>query len=288
MTAPSPPEQDDAMNRTRLLTAVAPVLLCAALAAQSQAAARPTPILIELFTSEGCSSCPPADAFLKQLDQAQPIPGAEAIVLSEHVDYWNHDGWTDPYSSSALTNRQNSYVGALAEYSPYTPQLIVNGRTELHLANPAQVKDTLLKAARAEQIPVSIGKLGIDAASLTLRAHIDADGSASRHNADVWAVIALDHAESQVTRGENGGRRLEHAAVALDLIRVGKLEKGKPFSQDFSAKLKPGLDPNNLRLIVFVQEPGPGDVRGAALAELGPAIKAARPSPAAQSIPSAR
>jgi hypothetical protein len=259
-----------------------PMLLCAVAQGQAQSAAAspkttplpPTPILIELFTSEGCSSCPPADAYLKQLDQAQPIPGALAIVLSEHVDYWNYDGWTDPYSSSALTARQAAYVRVLAEDSAYTPQMIVNGVTELHLNSPAQVKDTLLKAAKAQQLPVAIGGLSIEGNSPSvLHAHIDADGSAARHNADVWAVIALDHAESQVTRGENGGRHLAHAAVALDLIRVGKLEKGKPFSQDFSTRLKPGLDAKNLRLIVFVQESGPGEVLGAALQEVSPAAK---------------
>jgi hypothetical protein len=269
-------EEDGLMRRVRLTLLLLPVLLSAARPGQAQSAAapKPTPILIELFTSEGCSSCPPADAFLKQLDRAQPIPGAQAIVLSEHVDYWNRDGWTDPYSSSALTARQDAYVRAFAEDSAYTPQLIVNGEKELQLASQAQVAKTLLQAAKAQQLPVTIGGLSIEGNSPSvLRAHIDADGSASRHNADVWAVLALDHAESQVTRGENGGRRLEHAAVALDLIRVGKLEKGKPFSQDFSTKLKPGLDQKNLRLIVFVQESGPGDVLGAALQEVSPAAK---------------
>ena len=265
------------MTRVRSTLPLLPVLLlCAATPGQAQSAAAPklTPILIELFTSEGCSSCPPADAFLKQLDQAQPIPGAQAIVVSEHVDYWNHDGWTDPYSSSALTARQDAYVRVFAEYSAYTPQLIVNGEMELHLASQAQVAQTLLKAAKVQQLPVSVGGLSIEGNSPSvLHAHIDADGSASRHNAEVWAVIALNHAESQVTRGENGGRRLEHAAVALDLVRVGKLEKGKPFSQDFSTRLKPGVDPKNLRLIVFVQESGPGDVLGAALQEVSPAAK---------------
>jgi len=248
-------------------------LLCAASAGQSQSTVpskSATPILIELFTSEGCSSCPPADAWLKQIDVSQPIPGAQAIVLSEHVDYWNHDGWKDPYSSSFFTERQDAYVHALGGSSPYTPEMIVDGATELHLENQAQVAQAFQKAAQAQQLPVSISALSVDGDSpSTLRAHIDADGTTARHSADVYAAIALNHAESQVLRGENGGRRLTHAAVALDLVHIGRLEKGRAFSQDFQAKLKPGVDPKNLRLVVFVQEAGPGSIVGAALREVG-------------------
>jgi hypothetical protein len=255
------------------------LLLCGSLPGRTHSAAASksaTPILIELFTSEGCSSCPPADAWLKQIDMSQPIPGAQAIVLSEHVDYWNHDGWKDPYSSSFFTERQDAYVHALGGSSPYTPEMIVDGATELHLENQAQVAQAFQKAAQAQQLPVSISALSIDGDSpSTLRAHIDADGTAARHSADVFAVIALNHAESEVLRGENGGRRLTHAAVALDIVHVGRLEKGKPFSQDFQAKIKPGLDPKNLRLVVFVQETGPGSVVGAALREVSPSTASA-------------
>jgi hypothetical protein len=257
-------------QRCRLLLPL--LLLCAASPGQTQSAVpskAATPILIELFTSEGCSSCPPADAWLKQIDVSQPIPGAQAIVLSEHVDYWNHDGWKDPYSSSFFTDRQNAYVHALAGSSPYTPEMIVDGGTELHLENQAQVAQAFQRAAKAQQLPVSISALSVDGDSPSLlRAHIDADGTAARYGADVYAVVALDHAESQVLRGENGGRHLTHAAVALSMVRIGRLEKGKPFSQDFQTKLKPGLDPKNLRLIVFVQESGPGSVVGSALREV--------------------
>lgn len=266
------------MSRVRSSLLLFPLLLLGAPhSGQAQSAVPPksaTPVLIELFTSEGCSSCPPADSFLKKLDVLQPITGGQAIVLSEHVDYWNYEGWTDPYSSGSFTNRQAAYVRVLQGESPYTPQFIVNGTTEFELSKPEQVSQILVKAAKAQQLPVTIGDLRIEGDSPSvLHAHIDADGSTSQHGADVFAVVALDHAESQVLRGENGGHRLEHASVAVSLVRVGKLDKGKSFSQDFQTKLKPGLDPKNLRLVVFVQESGQGAVLGAALKEVSAASK---------------
>jgi hypothetical protein len=266
------------MNRAKYgLLLLSLLLLPTVSPGQSPSAGAPpaaTPILIELFTSEGCSSCPPADAWLQKLDVSQPIPGAQAIVLSEHVDYWNQEGWKDPYSSAFFTDRQSSYVRLLGSASAYTPQTIVNGATELQLSDQVGLNKILLKAAKAPQLPVSLGAITIEGDSpAVLRAHIDADGTSSKRNAEVFAVIALDHAESQVLHGENGGKRLSHASVALDLIRVGKLEKGKAFSQDFQTKIKPGVDPKNLRLIVFLQESGPGAVLGAALREVGNSAK---------------
>jgi hypothetical protein len=200
------------------------------------------------------------------LDTFQPIPGAQLIVLSEHVTYWDQQGWKDPNSSSSLTDRQSSYEGVLGEKEVFTPQLIVDGTQEVHAGDPKQIKDTLQKAASAPKVGVRIGDVTVDAGNPTaLRAHIETDANFDKRNADVFVAVALDHVESQVLRGENGGRHLIHVAVVQELTKVGKLPKGKSFSQDIQLKLKPGTDPKNLRLVALVQESGPGKVLGAAL-----------------------
>ena len=230
----------------------------------SSAAAHP--VLIELFTSEGCSSCPPADALVQKLDAYQPIAGAQLIVLSEHVDYWDHDGWKDPNSSSALTERQSAYVRVLGLSAPYTPQLIVDGTTEVHANEPQQLEKVLRNEATTPRVGVRIGAVSVDAGDPTvLRVHVDTDTNLEKHNADVIVAVALDHVESQVLHGENGGHRLTHVAVVQQLTKIGKLQKGKTFAEDVQLKLKPGTDPKNVRLIVFVQESGPGRLLGAAL-----------------------
>jgi len=240
-----------------------------------QAGAAPShpsvPIFIELFTSEGCSSCPPADAWLERIDASQPIPGAEIIVLSEHVDYWNHDGWKDPYSSAALTERQGIYAREFGLSSPYTPQAIVDGKTELRLNDPLQTTKVFQTSAELSMIPLTISRLIVDGSSpALLRAHIEIVGHSGKLGADVYGAIALDHAESQVQWGENRGKRLTHVAVIEEMKKIGKLDKGRDLSLDFQTKLPSGADPRNLRLIVFLQQPGQGKVLGASMAKPGP------------------
>jgi len=225
------------------------------------------PVVVELFTSEGCSSCPPADVVIQKLDTYQPIAGAQLIVLSEHVTYWDHDGWKDPNSSPALTDRQSSYEPVLGEKEAFTPQMIVDGTQQLRLGDSHDKIEGILKQAAAiPKVPVRISNVTVDPANPNvLRAHIETDANLEKHGADVFVAVALDHVESQVLKGENGGRHLVHVAVVQQLTKVGKLPKGKSFAQDVQLKLSAGTDPKNIRLIALVQESGPGKVLGAAL-----------------------
>jgi len=223
----------------------------------------PHPVLIELFTSEGCSSCPPADGILQRLDEGQPISGVQLIVLSEHVTYWDHDGWKDPNSSQALTDRQSAYEAQLGERDSFTPQFVVDGTHDVHIDRIADMEQVLKKARDEPRIPLRISDVRLDSADPTvLHAHVETDPD-QIHNADIYIAVALNHVESQVLKGENGGRHLVHVAVVQQLTKAGKVEKGKSFARDVQMKLKPGTDLKNLRVVAFLQESGPGKLLGA-------------------------
>lgn len=226
----------------------------------------PVPVLVELFTSEGCSSCPPADVILQRLDEFQPIPGAQLIILSEHVTYWDHDGWKDPNSSRIFTERQNSYETTLGEKEPYTPQFVIDGAKSVSLEHPQSLEDALTKAKTDPKVALAISGVEIDPADpMTLRAHLEVAANFDKHSADIYVAVALNRVESQVLRGENGGKRLEHAAVVQQLSKVGKLSKGKPFAEDVHFRLKSGEKLKDLRIVSFAQESGPGKLVAAAV-----------------------
>src|SRR5438477_7494231 len=155
------------------------------------------PVLVELFTSEGCSSCPPADVLLQKMDNSQPAPGAQLIVLSEHVDYWDHDGWKDPNSSAALTDRQAAYVNDLGLKTAYTPQIVVDGGSEMRANDPEQVDKVFREAVGAPKVPVRIDQVSFDTANpAILRTRVEADGTSDKRNADIFVAVALDRVES--------------------------------------------------------------------------------------------
>jgi len=231
------------------------------------------PVLVELFTSEGCSSCPPADAMLTNLDRLQPVSGAQIIVLGEHVDYWNHDGWTDKYSSSAITERQNEYGHRFKLNDVYTPEMVVDGETQFNGSDAKAAVHAIEEARSRPKVGVRISSVSVEGKVVHL--HVDADAlpaSLGVRKADILVAVALNSAESQVLRGENKGRDLKHVAVALTVTKVGSVEDANGFGgerggfrRDVVVKLPSAVEATNLRVIAFVQKSDAGPVLGASL-----------------------
>jgi hypothetical protein len=243
------------------------MLLCVLGAGSRAAAAEPgaarNPVVLELFTSEGCSSCPPADQWVERLDAAQPLPGADLIVLSEHVDYWDHDGWKDPFSSAALTQRQANYARELGSNGVYTPELVLDGEVEVHLGDERRVNEEFQKAAATARIPVKIDEVRVADGAVTGRVVV---AGGPRHG-DVLVAVALDRTQTDVLGGENDGRKLTNVAVVQALVRIGKMQKGKPFDQAFRVPVQ-ASDAGNLRVVALVQEGGMGPVVGAGMVKV--------------------
>jgi hypothetical protein len=225
------------------------------------------PVLVELFTSEGCSDCPPADALLERLDRLQPVPGAETIVLSEHVDYWNHLGWQDPYSSHEFSVRQSAYAYRFRLDSVYTPQIVVDGESQMVGSDESNVLRGIAEAAAAPAIPVTLS--GARREGGAILAHIEAGpaGQAAVKSPNVFVALADESDASSVSRGENAGRELIHVAVLRSLSDVGSLGRSGRFSGD--VKL-PYANENGgaVRVIVFLQEVPVGRVWAAAVARV--------------------
>jgi hypothetical protein len=235
----------------------------------NDASGNPTvPVLIELFTSEGCSDCPPADALLERLDHSQPVNGAELIVLSEHVDYWNGIGWKDPYSSHEYSERQNAYAGAFRLGTVYTPQMVVDGTFEFVGSDERRAIEAVEEASRAEKIAVNISSVHFES-SHVLGLHIDAGqlpSSDKSTSASVLLAIADEKDESHVSGGENGGRTLKHIAVVRSLAKVGTVDQSDELSRDIKINIDRGT--GNMRLIAFIQEGKTGKIWGVGSARL--------------------
>ena len=255
------------------LTGFASVAVCVVCALQAKAQTpvvdmgRP-PVMVELFTSEGCSDCPPAEALARKLEE-QPIPGADVIVLEEHVDYWNRQGWIDPFSSMAWTERQQGYVSKLANGNPYTPEMVVDGRSQFVGSNVREAVAAIQTAARGAETSVTIDGGTIDAKDsedFTVSVGKLA-GNAENDVAQVWLAVVEDGLHSSVTRGENAGHVLYHAAVLRSLHEIGVAgAKGQKmsFTGNARVKFKSKWDRENLRVVVFVQEKKSRAILGAA------------------------
>ena len=242
--------------------------------AQSVAQGDRTPVIIELFTSEGCSSCPPADALLSKLEVNQPIAGVEIIGLEEHVDYWNHDGWVDPYSSGEWTLRQQDYVTKLKSNTPYTPEMIVDGQKEFTGNDARKAQETIQQAARQEKAGVSIAacasaKNNVSACEVRVA---NTRGAGEDEKVDVWLAVTEAGLSTAVNAGENKGQTWEHASIVRSLQKIGSISSSSslPFLAKPQIKLRTNWKKENLRFVVFIQERKSWRILGAALAKVPP------------------
>jgi hypothetical protein len=217
-------------------------------------------VLVELFTSEGCSSCPPADALLRQVNGAETTDGQLIVGISEHVTYWNSLGWSDPFSSSVYTQRQNDYVDRFHLESSYTPQMVVNG-AEQFVGSDRAAFVLAVEKEQEQRSPISLRILSVSVDGNKLAVSFSTSGDVPAHGADLFAVLADDSDRSSVLRGENSGQTLAHVSVARSISRVAKLKAAGeqtvqiPIPSSFQAS--PGH-----HLILFAQMPGNGRVLG--------------------------
>jgi hypothetical protein len=243
-----------------LLTAIVPVL------AQSPGGGPPasrTPVLIELFTSEGCSSCPPSDAMLAALTAGQPFNGAEVIGLEMHVDYWDRQGWKDPFSSSAFTRRQQEYATALKVADIYTPQIVVDGTAQMAGTDEEAVRRAVADAGARPHVPVRITN---STSGNTVRLSIDVPPApAGAERIDLFVALAEGGLVSRVLKGENSGRTLEHGAVVRRLESAGAIRESG-FVTEAEWKLNPRWNRARLSAVVWLQGHGSRRIYGAASA----------------------
>ena len=236
----------------RVLAAIA---LAAALApASALADAAKRPVVVELFTSQGCYSCPPADKFLGVLAER---PGV--IALSFHVDYWNYLGWRDPYSSAEATQRQQTYASAMRRRTVYTPQMIVDGALQA-IGSYTGVVDgqiRLRREAADDRVAVSIAGDGNAGA---LSATVKGDGGRTG-DCEVWLVYFDKRHTTEIPRGENAGKTLTYFNVVREFRRVGEY-RGADLEIEIPRTGEKGgrFD----RVAVLVQEPDGGRIVGAA------------------------
>lgn len=249
---------------------VAVAVLCTSgalpILAQSKEQAAPSPVLVELFTSEGCSSCPPADAILRQIDGRRLETGQLIVGLSEHVTYWNHDGWKDRFSQSVFTDRQNDYGGRFHLDSVYTPQMVVDGEAQVN-GSDGRALLTAIRSAEATS-PVAIKIDSAAPAGNALSVTFSVTGEIPHHGVDVYAVVADDQDSTNVLGGENKGRTITHVSVARSLVRVASLKAAE--SKTVTVPL-PASDngAQKRHLVLFAQQPGPGRVLAIATQPIG-------------------
>jgi hypothetical protein len=207
------------------------------------------PVVLELFSSEGCNSCPRADAYLSTLDRLQPVDGVTVIALEEHVDYWDGLGWRDPFASPAFGERQSAYARVLADHGVFTPELVLDGR-EVLPGDDAAAAAAMQRDAREPRAHVAVrrdgGRVVVDVTD------VPPPGDSADDAAEVLLAVTESGLESDVAAGENEGRRLKHAPVVRALRVLGRVASGA-FHADVPLDAVFAWKPRALRVVAFVQ-----------------------------------
>jgi len=218
--------------------------------------ASPPAVVVELFTSQGCSSCPPADRLLSELGSG---PTSRVVPLAFHVDYWNHVGWTDPFSSHAWTERQVDYMRAFHLEAPYTPQAVVDGASQI-IGSDADALRTAIAAAQAKPAARIALRLEPEASKVSVDADVDLPESLRGRRWELRVAVFETGLVTPVGKGENGGKTLHNDFVVRTLTSAGKVEK--PARLKTTLKLEKGWDRSHLGVAAFLQDPKTLEIRG--------------------------
>jgi len=251
-----------------LLRSAALLLLPLSLSAQSPAPSRRTPVLVELFTSEGCSSCPPADKLLASLQRDQPVANAQIIALEEHVDYWDRTGWRDRFSSPLLTERQGLYAPRLKFDDSYTPQMVVDGQAQFLGSDPSKAVASITRAAETPKINLTLSQPAVDGKRITCSVSTPAGTTLPR--GDLYAALVEPAASTEVKAGENGGKHLNHVSVVRSFQRIGKIQDLGRGPIPFKLNAPSDESATNMHIVVFAQLPDQGPVRGVIATTIAP------------------
>jgi hypothetical protein len=227
------------MKLLRFALAVAGALMIQPVQADS-------PVVVELYTSQGCSSCPPADAMFRELAEREDV-----IALSMHVDYWDYIGWKDEFADPQHAARQRNYARVAGRRSIYTPQMIVNGQTDIEGAKPMKLSEALMAHSKKPSMSVDLARAGDQIA-------VSAQASGSASDYVVYSMRYQPLRQARITRGENAGHTLSYANVVEGLQIVGQWNGVTPLSMAFNA---PGAAP----VVVLIQDGPAGRIVGAAV-----------------------
>jgi hypothetical protein len=237
-------------------------------AGDANAAAKPGApvVVVELFTSEGCSSCPPADLLLKKLSEEQAVHGAQVVALEEHVDYWNHLGWSDPYSSAEFTRRQEDYASVFHNATAYTPQMIVDGQTEVSATQASKAIAAIEESSRKPRVNVAVTQAAGSGVAFDIS--VSNSVAAGKHGLELWLAVTERGLQSDVKAGENSGETLKHAAVVRSLHKVGDVHGDGALAKPVSVNASKQWKRDQLSVVAFVVEKDTRKIVGAGISPL--------------------